>query len=142
MVIVSVGLVGLLGSMTSVTRNSADPMITKQMTAVAEGMLEEIELLPFGPGILLPPYNCATRPQFDAIPDYNGFTTAGAGVCDVNGLPVVPLASYNVAVTVVPAAGPNALGAIPPANAVLIQVTVTGPNGSTVTLSGYRTNYY
>jgi MSHA pilin protein MshD len=140
MIIVSVGVVALLIPITSITRNSADPLVTKQMIAVAEGMLEEIELKPFATpnGGFVGAPTCANRPQFDAVPDYNNFTTAGAGICDINGVPIATLSSYNLAVTTVL----TAEGAIPAGNAYLISVTVTGPNGTSVTLSGFRTSYF
>jgi MSHA pilin protein MshD len=140
MIIVSVGVVALLIPITSITRNSADPLVTKQMIAIAEGMLEEIELKPFATptGGFVGAATCANRPQFDAIPDYNNFTTAGAGICDINGVPIAVLSSYNLSVATVL----TAEGAIPAANAYLISVTVTGPNGTSVTLSGFRTSYF
>ncbi len=46
-VIVSVALAGILLVMDTVTRNSADPLIHKQALAIAESMLEEVELMPF-----------------------------------------------------------------------------------------------
>jgi MSHA pilin protein MshD len=42
-VIVSVGVVGLLSTMNSTIRNSADPMVRKQMVAIAESLLNEVE---------------------------------------------------------------------------------------------------
>jgi MSHA pilin protein MshD len=46
-VIVSVGVAGILSVMTITTRSSADPLVRKQAIAVAESLLEEIELRPF-----------------------------------------------------------------------------------------------
>lgn len=46
-VIVSVGLAGILSVMNVTTRASADPMLRKQAIAIAESLLEEIELQPF-----------------------------------------------------------------------------------------------
>jgi MSHA pilin protein MshD len=46
-VIISVGLAGILSVMTVTTRASADPMLRKQAIAIAESLLEEIELQPF-----------------------------------------------------------------------------------------------
>ena len=43
-VIVSVALTGILLVMDQVTRHSADPLIRKQAIAIAESLLEEIEL--------------------------------------------------------------------------------------------------
>jgi MSHA pilin protein MshD len=46
-VIVSVGVAGVLSVMTTTTRHSADPLVQKQALAIAESLLEEIELQPF-----------------------------------------------------------------------------------------------
>ena len=46
-VIVSVALAGILLVMNVTTKNSADPLIHKQALAIAESLLEEIELMPF-----------------------------------------------------------------------------------------------
>lgn len=46
-VIVSVALTGILLVMSIVTRSSADPLVHKQALAIAESLLEEVELMPF-----------------------------------------------------------------------------------------------
>lgn len=46
-VIVGVGLAGILAVFNVVVRNSADPMIRKQMLSIAEALLEEVESQPF-----------------------------------------------------------------------------------------------
>ena len=46
-VIVSIALVGILAVMNKVTSHSADPLIRKQSLAIAESLLEEVELMPF-----------------------------------------------------------------------------------------------
>src|SRR4030067_3352919 len=46
-VIVSVALAGILRVMNVTTRGSADPLIHKQALAIAESLLEEVELMPF-----------------------------------------------------------------------------------------------
>jgi len=46
-VIVSVALAGILLVMNVTTRNSAAPLIHKQALAIAESLLEEVELMPF-----------------------------------------------------------------------------------------------
>lgn len=45
--IVSVALAGILLVMNVTTKNSADPLIHKQALAIAEALLEEVELMPF-----------------------------------------------------------------------------------------------
>lgn len=46
-VIVSVGLAGILSVMAVTSKSSSDPLSRKQATAIAESLLEEIELQPF-----------------------------------------------------------------------------------------------
>ncbi len=46
-VIVGIALAGILLVMNNVSKNSSDPLIHKQSLAIAESLLEEIELMPF-----------------------------------------------------------------------------------------------
>src|SRR3989338_1263551 len=46
-VIVGVALAGILLVMDTTTKSSADPLIRKQALAIAESLLEEVELMPF-----------------------------------------------------------------------------------------------
>ena len=46
-VIVSVGVVGILTVMDITAKSSADPLIRKQMLAIAGGLIEEVEMQPF-----------------------------------------------------------------------------------------------
>ncbi len=138
-VIVGIGLAALLIPIITATRSSADPLIRKQTLAVAEALIEEIELKPFAnpAGGFTGAATQANRPLFDDVNDYNGFTTNG--IFTLDGVAIPGLANYNVTnVSVVGAA----LGAITAANAVLISVTVTGPGGEAITLAAYRTNYF
>jgi MSHA pilin protein MshD len=45
-VIVSIGVAGVVGALSMATRASADPMIQKQALAIAEALLEEVQLQP------------------------------------------------------------------------------------------------
>jgi MSHA pilin protein MshD len=49
-VILGVGLAGVLTAFSTTVKSSADPMLNKQMLAIAEGMLEEILLKPYAAG--------------------------------------------------------------------------------------------
>lgn len=140
MVIVSVAVMGILQVMTRVTGSSADPMLRKQAIAIAESMLEEVELKLFTKpaGGFAGPFDMANRANFDTVADYAGLTTAGAGISSAStGLPIANLGAYNFIVTVVPVA----LGAVPAVDSALITVTVTDPLGNVVQISGYRTRY-
>jgi MSHA pilin protein MshD len=46
-VIVSLGIAGILSVLNLTAQKSADPMVRKQMLAIAEALLEEVELMPF-----------------------------------------------------------------------------------------------
>lgn len=130
-VIISVGITGILGVMNITTRHSADPMVRKQALAAAESLLEEILLKdytdPDGSN------TGETRPTFDDVDDYGGYTSTGIETID--GTPIVPLADYNVSVSV----AVSGLGGV--AEAKLVTVTVAGPGNESIALSGYRTNY-
>jgi len=134
-VVLSIGVVALLIPIATATRGSGDPLVSKQMVAVAESMLEEIELQPFV-GSFGGPYTPATRAQFDAVPDYDGFATNG--IFTVDNTAIGGLGSYNILVS----AKLTALCGVPAGQAYLIAVAVTGSNGSTVTLSACRTSYF
>lgn len=138
-VIVGVGLAGILSVMNTVTKSSADPMVRKQAIAIAESMLEEIELKDFD---VVPSGIAATlanRPVFQYVGDYNGYPVpAASGIYAVDGTAIPTLSAYSVSVTV---AGTGNLGGIAASDAKLITVTVTGPNNTTITLDGYRANY-
>lgn len=156
--IISVGLAGILGVMNYMTRASADPLPQKQALAIAEAYLEEVLAMPFtycdpddanaataqdatGCASLIEgmgPEPGETRGSgttpFDNVNDYNGL----AGVpASVDGTAIGGLGSYNVAVAVTS----EALAALPASVSLRVRVTVTGPNGVSVALDGYRTRY-
>lgn len=133
-VIISVGVAGLMAAFSTVVRSSADPMIHKQMLAVAEEMLEEIALKPFAISANAAPAVCA-RNTYNDIFDYNGYSRTG--ICDIDGTPIPALAGYAVNVTVVNA---GALPSITAANAARITVTVSH-GAETMQVIGWRTWY-
>jgi MSHA pilin protein MshD len=130
--ILGTGLAGVLMAYSSVVRGSADPVVERQMVAIAEELLEEIQLKPYASAANTAPGGCA-RHTWNDIGDYNGYTTSGQ-ICTIDGTAIAALAGYSVSVTVQPAT----LGGV--AAARRIRVTVTRGSDS-VTLTGWRVDY-
>jgi MSHA pilin protein MshD len=161
-VVLGIGLAGMAILYNQLTLASVDPLVRKQAVAIANSLMEEIQLRPFtycdpddplvytaaNPGAcgiqeLMPPGNeqAETRSgatPFDNVNDYHGYSMAG--ILDVNGNPVAGLGGYNAVVAVVPAGG-DFPAAVPAAAALHITVTVTGPANVSVVLDGYRLRY-
>jgi MSHA pilin protein MshD len=163
-VVVGVAVVGVVAALRLGTAASTDPMIQKQALAIAEALLEEVQLQPFtycdpddanaasadntagcavagnNETLAMGPEGAETRSGaavFDNVSDYNNLNLAG--ITGMDGAAIAGLASYGAVITVTP----QGLGVIPPDEALLIRVTVTGPPGTNVTvvLDGYRTRY-
>lgn len=141
-VVIGIGLAGVLLAIDTTVRSSADPLIRKQMLAIAEEILEEALLKPFSTTGTAPtnqetPFaQTPSRMAFDDVSDYHGYQTRG--ICDIAGNAIVGLGAYDLAVRV-----DNAeLGdiSILSGNARQISVTVSH-SGENLTLSGFRTNY-
>ena len=148
-VIVSAGLAGILTVLNVTTSRSADPMVRKQMLAVAEGVMEEVRLQSFGwcdpddanASTAANAAGCAggtpaeTRGNaltpWDQVTDYNGavLTTSLAGTAFPAG--------YSAAVQVLQA---DNLNGVAGGEALRIQVTVSF-GAETLVLEGYRTRY-
>ncbi len=155
-VIVGVALTGMLTVLNLTARTGADPMIRKQMLAIAEGLMDEVAAQAFtwcdpddpAATTAVSAAACATPeaigPEaaetrggavtpFDNVNDYNGL----AGITtNITGAAMPP--GYSAGITVAPAALNNitlASGA-----ALLITVTVNF-NNENMTVEGYRTRY-
>lgn len=166
-----IAVAALFGVISTMTARSADPQVRKQLLAIAESLMDEVQLMPFtfcdpddanaatatsatvGVGIT----NCATTSEdaplplaaegetryhatfpFDNVSDYNGF--AMSPIHDINDVPVPGLTSYSATIAVAQVA----LGTtdpIPAVDSLRITVTVTGPQGTSLSLQGYRTRY-
>lgn len=163
-VIISVALAGVLLVMNRVTASSADPLIRKQALAIAESLLEEIELMPFTfcdpddvnaasavsaasctPGqsqdvVTGPTPGTETRVSatFDNVADYSNYSMAA--IVDMTGAAVAGLGGYSASVGIA-RAGTALLGAADDGAALRITVAVTGPGNTQVVLDGYRTRY-
>ncbi|WP_306391593.1 type IV pilus modification PilV family protein [Telluria beijingensis] len=129
-VIVGAALAGLVAAYNRASVASADPLVTQQMLAIAESMMEEVMLKPYaGDGT-----KGATRASYDEIGDYANY--AAQAVTDADGVAIAGLGRYKVSVAVDPLA--TALPGVPAAQARRINVTVTH-GGESLTLSGWRT---
>ena len=161
-VIVSVGIVGILGVLNFTAAHSADPMIRKQVLAIAESLLEEVELMPFtycdpndanaatAQAAVVGATGCAatveaigpeagetrysTTAAFDNVNDYDGFSMTG--IRDLSNTVVTGLENYSASVSVTK----GGLG-LASADVLLIAVTANGPGNESITLHGYRTRH-
>ena len=156
-VIVSVGIAGILTVFNLTAQKSADPMVRRQMLAVAEALLEEAQLKPFtfcdpddanaataassaGCAIaanneslaLGPEATDTSRALFDNVSDYNGLSLSPAA--DIIG---ATIAGYAATVSVT---SQQIAAGIPLDASLRITVTVTH-GGDSLSLSGYRLRY-
>jgi MSHA pilin protein MshD len=138
MVIIAISLTGTLMLVDTTTRRSADPMLERQATSIAESYLEEAlqkNYLDPTDGTLCPTPEGA-RALFDNVCDFNGLDDAGAR--DQSGNAITGLDGYRVQVSVDTAAN---LGTLFGSSEVLrVDITVTDPTGRPLALSGYRTS--
>lgn len=169
-VIVSLGIVGILSVMNVTTKASADPMLRKQALAIAESLLEEIELQAFtfcfpndanattainAAGCFNAANSEDVLPAAARVSNAVNVARVANNVADYNklSLPVI----YDISGTAVGTTGYSATvaikqvgnGALIPlvslannnADALQIDVTVTDPGAGTYTLTGYRFRY-
>ena len=135
MVLVGVAMAGVFAAFNTMTAGSADPGVRKQMVAIAESLMEEIQLRPFACS-----GSCSGSRPFDSVSAYNGLSMTG--ITDITNTPVAGLASYNASVTVAPAALGSGANTVAGAASLLVSITVSHPgSGASLTLEGYRTHY-
>lgn len=161
-VVLGIGVGGILLVLNVGTQASADPAVRKQVLAIAESLLEEVELMPFSfcdpddpnAATATGPAGCTVVeaigpegesryavPLFDNVNDYHGFDSANppAGIRDITGAPAPGLNAYRGQVTV-QAIDLNGITQAS-GDALLITVTVSGPNNVAITLQGIRTRH-
>jgi MSHA pilin protein MshD len=165
-VVLSIGFAATLVLYNQAVTASVDPIVRKQVLAIATSLLEEIELRGFtycdpddanvytatsatvGPGgcasaptleVIGPEAGDTSRALFDNVNDYHGFQML-SGIQDIQGNTVPGLGAYSLTNVTVATAG-GTFGLADPNDALLITVTVTGPTNVSVTLSGYRFRY-
>lgn len=167
--IAGIAVAALFSVFGTMTGRSADPQIRKQLLAIAESLMEEVQLMPFtfcdpndadaaiATSAAIGAGACATSSEdtaigpeagetrysattaFDNVSDYHGFAM-NPGIFDIANAPIAGLGSYSAAISV----AQSALGSgdvVPAADSLRITVSVTGPQGTTLTLEGYRTRY-
>lgn len=145
--IIGIAVAGVLQVMALTTMHSADPMVREQAQLIAEAYMEEIILKKFvDPTVgTVCPAAPALRTNYDNVCDYNGLNNVGAR--NQFDTAIVGLEAYTVTVTVTSAGVTldsisNALPFSPGLIRVLrVLVTVTGPGGTSIPLTGYRTDY-
>ena len=131
-VILGVGLAGVILAFNFAIRGSADPAVNQQLLAIAEEMIEEIQLKPYVASPNTAPAGCA-RDTYNDVSDYDGYATSGH-ICTVDGMAVTALAGYSVSVGVATAT----LSGVAAAK----RITVTVSKGSqSLTLVGWRADY-
>lgn len=163
-VIVSVGVVGLVSVSGHFVRDSADPMLRKQMVAIAESLLNEVTQQPFtycdpddtnffsatqaadctgglagsqeniGPTPGTETRYGAVGTQFDNVADYGGFSKAN--IDDVAGGNAMAGYTANVAI-----ANAGATFGLSPTAVLQITVTVQRNGLPNFSLAGYRFRY-
>ena len=136
-VIIGIALAGVLVTFTTTVRHSADPMVRKQMSAIADEMMEEILLKPFAVTAPNPPFAGCARLTYNDVRDYNGYSSVN--ICDIDGTTV--LNDYGVSVSVSPPAASSVpLSGVAVTDQLTIRVDVTHGSDS-YSLTGWRTCY-
>jgi MSHA pilin protein MshD len=165
-VIVAVAIAGVLGALNIATRSSADPMMQKQALAIAESLLEEIELMPFtcrdpddptagdavaavsgnnctagGTQETMGPEAAQSESRYSPTNPFDNMNDYNGftmvGISDITGTAIPNLGNYTATVAI----ATGALTVAPPDASLLITVTVTGPANTRVVLQGIRARY-
>ena len=162
-VIVSASVAGVLVAIDRTARSSAEPLIIKQALAIAEALLEEVELMPFtfcdpddaqaatAQSATIGATGCAavieasgaeggetrysaTTP-FDNVNDYTGFDSAAdGGIKDITGALIPDLALYRATVAVAPVALGGIAATDANGQANVLLITVTVTGPSNTTV--------
>lgn len=167
-VVLGLGLSAIVTLFGQLTKASPDPVVRKQVLALAESMMEEVLLrgftfcdpdnsnvfaataatvgeCPGAPGVeAIGPEAGETRyadPLFDNVSDYDGFSMSGASIADITNNPISGLGAYGVTVAVAAISGGELPLLATTSDALRITVVATGPLGVSVTLVAYRTRY-
>lgn len=159
-VVLGIGVAALAVIYNQLTLASVDPVVRKQAVAIANSLMEEIQLRPFtycdpddaAVFTAANPAACGTQESigtegpetrygptfFDNVSDYDGFPMAG--IQDITNSTITGLADYSALVAIANGGADFPL-AVPAAEALRITVRVTGPANTQVVLQGYRLRY-
>lgn len=164
--VVGIAVAGVLLVMNYITSRSADPQLRKEAIAVAEALLEEVEMSGFtycdpldtnfrtATGTFVGANGCATTVEnvgpepgntrpYDNVNDYvSAYGVPQALVGDVTGNTALIPAGYAATLMETPEALGGITSGSPPASTNVLRITVTvSYSGGSVTLEGYRTRY-
>jgi MSHA pilin protein MshD len=129
-VVIGVALAGLLLAVNASVRGSADPVVQRQLLAVAQQYMEEVQLQPWATAANGAPAGCA-RDTFNDLLDYHGYS---GDVCAVDGTAIAALAGTTVNISV----ADGTLGGVAAARRITVTVA---RGGQSVTLTGWRTDH-
>lgn len=130
-VVLGVALAGLASTFSVVPMHSTDPLVTKQLLAIAEEFMEEVQLKPYDAAANAAATGCA-RDTFNDVSDYNNYP-ANQRLCTVDGTLIADLTAYALQIKV---SNTTLSGTA----AKFIEVTVSRGRDS-FTLVGWRTDY-
>lgn len=161
-VVLGIAIAGMAILYNQITLASVDPLVRKQAVAIANSLMEEIQLRPFtfcdpdDPLVFTAtvPGDCGTQegigqeggetryadPRYDNVSDYAAFLPMIGSIQDISNNTIAGLAGYSAEVAVAVAGG-SFPAAVPADDALRITVTVTGPANVRVVLEGYRLRY-
>lgn len=129
----------------NLSRRSADPVVQVQAQLIAESYLDEILIKRFydpDTGTVCPsvlPGKEALRQDYDNVCDYNGLSEAPRNHL---GTAIPALSAYTVTVTVANAGVTlNGVDNSVVVRVLRVDVAVSGPGGTSITATSYRTNY-
>ena len=141
-VVLSIAATAIMGVFINLGKSSADPMIQQQATSIAEAYMEEILSKSFVDPVVAEtggPEAGEVRSTYNDIQDYDGLTDVGAR--NQNNQPIDGLSAYSVSVIVTGRTLTGSATTIPATDSMRIDISVSHPAISPVTLSGFRTNY-
>jgi MSHA pilin protein MshD len=145
--IVGVALAAVATVFITTSRHSADPEVQQQAQFIAEAYLEEILRQKFfdpDEDKVCPSLEAGGRGSFDNVCDYRKISSQAPA--NAFGTAIGALGQYKVTVTVTRDDSLNLNGIGNNTGAGLfrvmrVDVGVAGPNNTSISLSGYRTNY-